>query len=927
MSWSAQGRVERNYRGMSRQGPGLRGPNRGVEVMMGMNKARSASPFVSKPPSLLSEASILRQLGRMPWKSEQPPSKRMKDSVTSQWAQSIPRMLQSSRISGPGPIALPTASAMITAISTQTAPHHGAQLAPPVPPPHSLITCSAAGGATALNQQFLSLLPSLLQIQQPLPQAQGLGINVGAQHIPQPHQSQPQTSPLFPQAVTLSAPTVQPALLPVSVAPSGTSLLQTGPTLAVPMQVPSSAGLLPLPSMSAFPIVSQAAHPGIAMGPVAFSLASNVPQPHQMQHQPNPHTQVQTQLQLQPQSQSQFQLQSQIQAQLQLQQCAPMQTPAVAETNITMNGMSSDGGDQKLRVVGNGEYEYIDCSHPNELLKELNRQRLAGEFTDVTLSVQGGHSLDAHRNVLSSCSPFFKEMIKSGLDEVGGDSTVKLELFIPDVSQEAMELLLGFVYTGSLMLNATNTKPLLEAASKFQCHNFCQVCSSFFEKQISVRNCLGIQSLAKAMSCPELEETARIFALQHFPEVCTSDEILHLNKNELVSYLSSDDLNARVEEPVYEVAIRWLRHENGRMKFSADVVSSVRLPFIHPSYLFDTVDKDEIVRSAETCRELVNEAKRYHMLPHARQEMQTPQTRPRTVAGMVEVIVVVGGRHFDTSSQRNLTAVSCHRPQDTRWFPLASLPFFDREFYSVVASGDNMYLTGGMEGGLILSDIWCYSSLADRWNLALRMALPRCRHNNIALDGKIYALGGLGVAGNLNHAERFDTVTSQREDIAMLPRAVHSAAAATYGGRIYLFGGVNESGRSACIMQSYLPHCNTWSYIETPMIDNKNTPAVVVGDLIYILGGTYARATTIYDPKKENIKSGPDMNYSRQFCGAVVHDGKVYVMGGLAHPEGPALATTEMFDPSTNTWTLHHDLPCAVYRHGCGIIRKSLPSS
>ena len=86
------------------------------------------------------------------------------------------------------------------------------------------------------------------------------------------------------------------------------------------------------------------------------------------------------------------------------------------------------------------------------------------------------------------------------------------------------------------------------------------------EKQISVRNCLGIQSLAKAMSCPELEETARIFAMQHFPEVCASDEILHLNKNELVSYLSSDDLNARVEEPVYEVAIRWLRHENGRMK-------------------------------------------------------------------------------------------------------------------------------------------------------------------------------------------------------------------------------------------------------------------------------------------------------------------------------------------------------------------------
>lgn len=35
---------------------------------------------------------------------------------------------------------------------------------------------------------------------------------------------------------------------------------------------------------------------------------------------------------------------------------------------------------------------------------------------------------------------------------------------------------------------------------------------------------------------------------------------------------------------------------------------------------------------------------------------------------------------------------------------------------------------------------------------------------------------------------------------------------------------------------------------------------------IFILGGAYARATTIYDPDKGNIKAGPNMNHSRQFC-------------------------------------------------------------
>lgn len=48
--------------------------------------------------------------------------------------------------------------------------------------------------------------------------------------------------------------------------------------------------------------------------------------------------------------------------------------------------------------------------------------------------------------------------------------------------------------------------------------------------------------------------------------------------------------------------------------------------------------------------------------------------------------------------------------------------------------------------------------------------------------------------------------------------------------------------------------------------DNKYAPAVSLNGFIFILGGAYARATTIYDPDKGNIKAGPNMNHSRQFC-------------------------------------------------------------
>lgn len=69
---------------------------------------------------------------------------------------------------------------------------------------------------------------------------------------------------------------------------------------------------------------------------------------------------------------------------------------------------------------------------------------------------------------------------------------------------------------------------------------------------------------------------------------------------------------------------------------------------------------------------------------------------------------------------------------------------------------------------------------------------------------------------------RYDTITNQWEAVAPLPKAVHSAAATVCGGKIYVFGGVNEAGRAAGVLQSFVPQTNTWSFIESPMIgENK----------------------------------------------------------------------------------------------------------
>uniref|UniRef100_S4RME4 Kelch like family member 29 n=1 Tax=Petromyzon marinus TaxID=7757 RepID=S4RME4_PETMA len=466
-----------------------------------------------------------------------------------------------------------------------------------------------------------------------------------------------------------------------------------------------------------------------------------------------------------------------------------------------------------------------------------------------------------------------------------------------------------------------NARALLEAASKLQFGTFCRVCSAFLEKQLSAANCLGLQAMAEAMGCPELAGRARTFALHHFVAVSAQEEFLHLGKDELVAYLSGDSLNAGAEEGVYEAAQRWIRREPGeRMQVSGAVTEAVESRVLKYVYLLHRI----AVRSTTG---VANPPPPDRGLPHRRiaracggvmgNRLSLAHTCVHACAGVTEVIVLVGGRQSEGTNHRALTAVSCYDPHACRWHPLASPPFYDRDFFSVVGSGDNIYVLGGVEGGVILPDIWCYSSGTDAWGLVARTAVPRCRHSSLVADGKIYSLGGLG-------AGRYDAQTNRCEVLSPLPKAVHSAAAAVHGDKVYVFGGAGDTGRSANVMQSYLPRTNTWSFIETPMIDNKYAPAILLNKLIYILGGAFSRATTIYDPEKENIKSGPNMHFNRQLNSAVVLDGKIYVLGGAASTDGPGLASMEVLDPQTNSWTVVPNLPGPVYRHGCAVIKKNL---
>jgi hypothetical protein len=55
-------------------------------------------------------------------------------------------------------------------------------------------------------------------------------------------------------------------------------------------------------------------------------------------------------------------------------------------------------------------------------------------------------------------------------------------------------------------------------------------------------------------------------------------------------------------------------------------------------FLVNTVSSDPLIRSDEACRDLIDEAKNYLLLPQERLNMQGPRTRPRKPVKSGEVL-------------------------------------------------------------------------------------------------------------------------------------------------------------------------------------------------------------------------------------------------------------------------------------------------
>lgn len=158
----------------------------------------------------------------------------------------------------------------------------------------------------------------------------------------------------------------------------------------------------------------------------------------------------------------------------------------------------------------------IDYQHPTIELEKTSKDQFREAFgqlfgdadgADVTFVVKNEKIL-AHKLILVTRSPYFKNMFKSGMEE-----SVSKEVKIGDIEPKVFRELLKFVYCDTPPeFHAEVSPELLIAAEKYGLDSLKKICESSLIENLSADNVVDFLLLAETHNCPDLlEKAAAVF--------------------------------------------------------------------------------------------------------------------------------------------------------------------------------------------------------------------------------------------------------------------------------------------------------------------------------------------------------------------------------------------------------------------------------
>lgn len=544
------------------------------------------------------------------------------------------------------------------------------------------------------------------------------------------------------------------------------------------------------------------------------------------------------------------------------------------------------------------------------LMEEIRRQ---GKLCDVVLKIED-QSFSAHKIVLASTIPYFHAMFTHDMVE-----SRQQEIIMHGVDACALEALINFAYSGKITLDKNNVQIIMMGASFLQLNKVRDACANFLLRRLHPQNALGIRQFADTMSYPTLVQRADKYIEQCFPEVSQHEEFMNLSIDDIKNILSRNELRVETEEQVFEACMRWVKSNESRHQHLPELLALVRLPLLSPMYLTDRVATEELIRSSHQCRDLLDEARVYHLLPERRHLLQSFRTNQRACEVRGHIYVVGGlNKHGDS-----LSTVEYCDPCTKTWKIAPPMSMLRSRLGVAVLKG-KLYAFGGYNGRDRLQSVEVYDATKKEWTIVAPMQCKRSALGATALGEMIYVCGGYDGVTSLSSVERYHPLTNTWRTLAPMNKSRSAGAVIACQGYVYAIGG--HDGLSIFdSVERYDPNTNHWTE-STPMLTKRCRLGVAMLDgKLYACGGydgsSFLDTVEMFDPNTNKWQFVDQMNAQRSRVALTANMGMLWAVGGYDGISN--LISVEVYDPNKNTWTYSSNMIAHEGGVGLGVI--SLP--